>query len=147
VSLVTHVPAGVSSTAVASPAPSASNRSATAETGTAWNPAGGVLPISEVLVEAIDNMATRSGEMRRRERTDLIEWLVEEVRDAAMDQSIPARAADAVLDGRLDESELMRISGVVARKRRAKEIRDTPGAYFLWLLRRCLGHDLKGGLA
>jgi hypothetical protein len=95
---------------------------------------------AEVLAEAIYGHH-ESQAWRKKRKDDLVQYLVAMIGDPSMDRSIPAKAAEAVLDHGFSLQELEVIAEATARKRKAEQLVKSPRAYFR---ARCIKAGMTG---
>lgn len=103
-------------------------------------------PIGDVIVDAINGLATRTAANFRADKADLVYAIESAIADPATHPSQYGLVAEAVLDGRLERQDLDNALAYVRAKRLRGEIRQSPGALFRALMRKRLGDDLRGGM-
>lgn len=109
------------------------------------NGAGAAVPIQQCLVEALTHWEHFDLKARRRQKGDLVERIRSTVDDPDCADAVVGKVADAVIERRLELSELEYCLGLVSSTRRNGRITKSTGAYFNGLMQKRLGPKLLGG--
>ncbi len=109
------------------------------------NGAGAAVPIQQCLVEALTHWEHFDLKARRRKKGDLMDRIRSTLADPECADAVVGKVADAVIEDRLDLSELEYCLGLVSTARRNGRITKSTGAYFNGLMQRRLGAKLLGG--